>query len=160
MKTTKCSIMARKDLCLTGAATGHVRETKSENSDEDYSSFPSSDGCKQRVCCECAFRCHGTMALQNSADKLKATIGTDIVNSNPDNGAFWLGPWTDVGVESRTRYSDGGVIQDRALITSRFITVSAQKAKALATISTKLHHRRGFRRWQRLEQFVSDGLQR
>lgn len=57
----------------------------------------------------------GLWRFQNSADKLKATIGTDIVNSNPDNGAFWLGPWTDIGVESwHTKYSDGGIIQDRA----------------------------------------------
>jgi len=57
----------------------------------------------------------GLWRFQNSADKLKATIGTDIVNSNPDNGVFWLGPWTDIGVESwHTKYSDGGIIQDRA----------------------------------------------
>jgi len=57
----------------------------------------------------------GLWRFQNSADKLKATIGTDLVNSNPDNAGALLGPWTDIGVESwHTKYSDGGIIQDRS----------------------------------------------
>lgn len=57
----------------------------------------------------------GLWRFQDSANKLKATIGTDLVNSNPDNAVFWLGPWTDLGVESwHTKYSDGGIIQDRS----------------------------------------------
>jgi hypothetical protein len=57
----------------------------------------------------------GLWRFQNSADKLKATIGTDLVNSHPDNANALLGPWTDIGVESwHTKYSDGGIIQDRS----------------------------------------------
>jgi hypothetical protein len=57
----------------------------------------------------------GLWRFQNSADKLKATIGADLVNSNPTNALWWSGPWTDLGVESwHTKYSDGGIIQDRS----------------------------------------------
>ena len=44
----------------------------------------------------------GLWRFQNSADKLKATVGTDLINSDPANGIFYLGPWTDIGVESYT----------------------------------------------------------
>ncbi len=46
---------------------------------------------------------------------MAATVGTDLVNSNPDNAENWLGPWTDIGVEAwHTMYSDGGIAQDRS----------------------------------------------
>lgn len=57
----------------------------------------------------------GLWRFQTSADKMKATVGTDLVNSNPDNAAWMTGPWTDIGVEAwHTMYSDGGIIQDRS----------------------------------------------
>jgi len=57
----------------------------------------------------------GLWRFQNETDKLKATIGADLINSNPDNGIWWSGPWTDIGVEAwHTKYSDGGIIQDRS----------------------------------------------
>ncbi len=57
----------------------------------------------------------GLWRFQNTTNKLKATIGADLVNSNPDNAAWWSGPWTDIGVDAwHTKYSDGGIIQDRS----------------------------------------------
>jgi hypothetical protein len=54
----------------------------------------------------------GLWRFQTSADKLKATIGTDLVNSNPGNANWMTGPWTvyrpDLGL------SDGGIVQDRS----------------------------------------------
>jgi len=63
----------------------------------------------------------GLWRFQNSADKLTATIGANLVNSHVDNANFLLGPWTDLGVESwHTKYSDGGIVQDRSF---DFLTV-------------------------------------
>jgi hypothetical protein len=57
----------------------------------------------------------GLWRFQTSADKLKATVGTDLENSNPDNAAWMTGPWTDIGTEAwHTAYSDGGIVQDRS----------------------------------------------
>jgi hypothetical protein len=57
----------------------------------------------------------GLWRFQNSTDKLKATVGTDLTTSHPDNSFFFLGPWTDIGVDSwHTKYSDGGIVQDRS----------------------------------------------
>lgn len=57
----------------------------------------------------------GLWRFQNSADKLKATIGTDLVSSHPDNSAFFPGPWTMIGVSGNAGlYADGGVVQDRS----------------------------------------------
>lgn len=52
----------------------------------------------------------GLWRFQTSADKLKATVGTDLVSSHVDNSAWFPGPWTviDPGM------SDGGVVQERA----------------------------------------------
>ncbi|MFA5292316.1 MAG: PEP-CTERM sorting domain-containing protein [Phycisphaerae bacterium] len=57
----------------------------------------------------------GLWRFQNSTDKLKATFGTDLVNSNPDNAAWMLGPWTMIGVPGNAGlYADGGIVQDRS----------------------------------------------
>lgn len=57
----------------------------------------------------------GVWRFQTSADKLKATVGADLVNSNPDNAGWMTGPWTDLGVPAwHTMYSDGGIVQDRS----------------------------------------------
>jgi hypothetical protein len=57
----------------------------------------------------------GLWRFQNSADKLKATIGNDLVNSDPGNAAWWSGPWTMIGVPGNAGlYADGGIVQDRA----------------------------------------------
>lgn len=52
----------------------------------------------------------GLWRFQNSADKLKATIGVNLTNSHPDNAGFLLGPWTVIG----PGLSDGGIVQDRS----------------------------------------------
>jgi hypothetical protein len=57
----------------------------------------------------------GLWRFQDSANKMKATFGTDMVNSNPDNAAWMLGPWTMIGVPANAGlYADGGIVQDRA----------------------------------------------
>jgi hypothetical protein len=57
----------------------------------------------------------GLWRFQNSANKLSATIGRDLVNSNPDNAGWMLGPWTMLGIPGNAGlYSDGGIIQDRS----------------------------------------------
>lgn len=57
----------------------------------------------------------GLWRFQNSTDKLKATFGTDLTSSHPDNSAWMTGPWTMIGVPGNAGYyADGGVIQDRS----------------------------------------------
>jgi hypothetical protein len=57
----------------------------------------------------------GLWRFQESAHKLSATIGRDLVNSNPDNANWMSGPWTMLGVPGNAGlYSDGGIIQDRS----------------------------------------------
>jgi len=57
----------------------------------------------------------GLWRFQDSANKLKATIGNDLTTSDPGNSAWFLGPWTDLGVPSwHTMYSDGGCVQERS----------------------------------------------
>lgn len=52
----------------------------------------------------------GLWRFQNSEEKLKATVGVDLVSSHLDNSAWFSGPWTviDPGL------SDGGVVQERS----------------------------------------------
>lgn len=52
----------------------------------------------------------GLWRFQSSADKLKATVGTDLTTSDPDNSAWFSVPWTviDPGL------SDGGGVQERS----------------------------------------------
>jgi hypothetical protein len=52
----------------------------------------------------------GLWRFQSSADKLKATVGADLVNSNTNNAAWLTGPWTVI----EPGLSDGGIIQDRS----------------------------------------------
>lgn len=52
----------------------------------------------------------GLWRFQSSADKLKATVGNDLVNSNPDNAGWMVGPWTVI----EPGLSDNGIIQDRS----------------------------------------------
>ncbi|MEN6306949.1 MAG: PEP-CTERM sorting domain-containing protein [Anaerohalosphaeraceae bacterium] len=52
----------------------------------------------------------GLWRFQDSANKLKATVGTDLVTSNPDNSAWMVGPWTAIN----PGLSDNGIVQDRA----------------------------------------------
>jgi hypothetical protein len=54
----------------------------------------------------------GLWRFQNSADKLKATVGYDLVNSTPDNANWMTGPWTVI--MPNLGLSDGGIIQDRS----------------------------------------------
>jgi hypothetical protein len=57
----------------------------------------------------------GLWRFQNSADKLKATVGTDLVNSDPGNAAWMTGPWTMIGVPGNAGYyADGGIVQDQS----------------------------------------------
>lgn len=55
-------------------------------------------------------------ALTNGTATMAATIGLDMLNSTPPgNGGAGLGPWTDIGLDSwHTKFSDGGVAQDRS----------------------------------------------
>lgn len=58
----------------------------------------------------------GLWRFQNSDDKLKATIGVDLTTSHTGNSAWFLGPWTTIGyMGDPLYYSDGGVVQERAL---------------------------------------------
>lgn len=57
----------------------------------------------------------GLWLFQTSADKLKAAIGQDLVNSTPANAGWLPGPWTKLGVAWHAElYSDGGIIMDRS----------------------------------------------
>lgn len=57
----------------------------------------------------------GLWRFQNSANKLKATLGADLVTSNPDNPVWWSGPWTMIGYPWHAGYfADGGYVQDRS----------------------------------------------
>ncbi len=51
----------------------------------------------------------GLWRFQTAADKLKATIGADLVTSNPSNPNWLTGPYTQIAAPLG---SDGGVIQD------------------------------------------------
>jgi hypothetical protein len=53
----------------------------------------------------------GLWRFQNSADKLKATVGVDLTTSNPDNSGWFVGPWTVI----EPGLSDNGVVQERSL---------------------------------------------
>ncbi len=108
--------MAGNALCLAGAAICQRQEIKSEKTKIKVILFSLALVVAGNVsAANVPSGVTGLWRFQNSADKLKATIGTDLVNSNPDNGMWWSGPWTDIGVESwHTKYSDGGIIQDRS----------------------------------------------
>jgi len=57
----------------------------------------------------------GLWRFQTSADKLKATVGVDLVTSAPGNSAWMTGPWTVIGTESDPlMFSDGGIVQERS----------------------------------------------
>lgn len=57
----------------------------------------------------------GLWRFQNSTDKLKATVGADLTTSNPGNSSFFLGPWTEIGIDSwLSKFSDGGSVQERS----------------------------------------------
>ena len=55
-------------------------------------------------------------ALGDGTATMAATVGVDMVNSNPPgNGVWYTGPWTDIGTESLpTWLSDNGVSQERS----------------------------------------------
>jgi hypothetical protein len=52
----------------------------------------------------------GLWRFQDSADRLKATIGTDLVTSHPDNSGWLSVPWTVL----EPGLSDGGGVQERS----------------------------------------------
>ncbi|MGA2916183.1 MAG: LamG-like jellyroll fold domain-containing protein [Sedimentisphaerales bacterium] len=56
----------------------------------------------------------GLWRFQTSADRLKATVGTDLVSV--DEASTWMtGPWTDIGTEAQhTLYSDNGIVQEQS----------------------------------------------
>jgi hypothetical protein len=57
----------------------------------------------------------GLWRFQTNADKLTATIGSNLVTSNVDNSGWMTGPWTVIGTESNPLlYSDGRIVQERA----------------------------------------------
>jgi len=57
----------------------------------------------------------GLWRFQESANKLVATVGQDLKTSNTNNSAFFLGPWTEIGIDSwLSKFSDGGVVQERS----------------------------------------------
>lgn len=59
----------------------------------------------------------GLWRFQNSTDKLKATVGTDLTTSHPDNSFWFTGPWTVM----EPGLSDNGVVQER---TYDYLTVT------------------------------------
>jgi hypothetical protein len=50
----------------------------------------------------------GLWRFQTSADKLKATIGTDMTTSDPGNSTWMVGPWTVIN----PGWSDNGIVQE------------------------------------------------
>jgi len=57
----------------------------------------------------------GLWRFQTEADKLKATIGVDLVSSHLNNSAWFPGPWTMIGYDWHAGYyADGGVVQERS----------------------------------------------
>lgn len=52
----------------------------------------------------------GLWRFQTSADKLKATVGTDLTTSHPDNSAWFAGSTTVI----KPGMSDNGVVQERS----------------------------------------------
>lgn len=52
----------------------------------------------------------GLWRFQSSTNKLAATVGTDMVNSNVDNAGWMTGPWTII----EPGMNDGGIVQDRS----------------------------------------------
>lgn len=51
----------------------------------------------------------GLWRFQSDAEKLTATVGTDLVTSATGNSTFFTGPWTIINP-----FSDGGVVQERS----------------------------------------------
>jgi hypothetical protein len=57
----------------------------------------------------------GLWRFQDSANKLTATVGVDLVTSHVGNSAWYSGPWTTIGYMGDPLYfSDGGVVQERS----------------------------------------------
>jgi hypothetical protein len=57
----------------------------------------------------------GLWRFQSNANKLTATLGTDLVTSDPANSGWMTGPWTDMGWDGTpTSLSDNGVVQERS----------------------------------------------
>jgi hypothetical protein len=57
----------------------------------------------------------GLWRFQDSANKLTATVGADLINSTPDNANWMTGPYTRIGVPGAPDlFSDGGIVQDRS----------------------------------------------
>jgi hypothetical protein len=111
MKTTNCSTLAPKTPASTGAANHRRDETKSDQAMIKVILISLVLGMAGLAgAANVPSGITGLWRFQSSVDKLKATIGVDITNSNPDNAAFLLGPWTVIG----PGLSDGGVIQDRS----------------------------------------------
>ena len=55
----------------------------------------------------------GLWRFQNTNNFGQATIGNDITFFNSPYGTWFLGPWTDIGIESwHTKFSDGYVFQE------------------------------------------------
>ena len=52
----------------------------------------------------------GFWRFQDKTNKLQATVGNDLVNSNPDNAGWMTGPWTVIN----PGLSDNGIVQDRS----------------------------------------------
>jgi hypothetical protein len=59
----------------------------------------------------------GLWRFQDSANKLKATYGVDLVNSDPGNAGWLVGPWTVIN----PGLSDNGIIQDQSF---QYLTVN------------------------------------
>lgn len=58
----------------------------------------------------------GLWRFQVSTNFVVATVGYDLMLSNAPYGYHYLGPWTDIGVESwHTKFSDGDVFQESSL---------------------------------------------
>ncbi|MFO1477765.1 MAG: LamG-like jellyroll fold domain-containing protein [Verrucomicrobiota bacterium] len=55
----------------------------------------------------------GLWRFQNTTNLAAATIGNPITFMNAPYGAHFLGPWTDIGVDSwHTKFSDGDIFQE------------------------------------------------
>lgn len=55
----------------------------------------------------------GLWRFQDSTNKLKATVGTDLTSSSTSSPSWWSGPWTMIGVPGNAgAYADGGLVQD------------------------------------------------
>jgi Concanavalin A-like lectin/glucanases superfamily len=116
MNTTKCSTIARNALCLTGGAVHKLLETNSMRTMKKaalISLVLAAAGIAGAANVPSGLT--GLWRFQDASSLGAATIGNDIMfGPNGTNyGVQYLGPWTDIGIESwQTKFSDGAIFQE------------------------------------------------